>query len=156
MGSAEFREESGSGFQKAVHVITCSNIPVPFRDWDHEDVSVEEHRRRYARTKREMLCLLLTNTVFSLALLGPLWYTVSQINARHVFLARFTGTQERENISYNEANKLNMWVTLTTCLCCILETGLYFAYNELVKTIFETGISKLFSGAPVDLHSKWR
>ena len=73
--SAEFREESGSRFQKAVHVITCSNIPVPFRDWDHEDVSVEEHLRRYARTKREMLCLLLTNTVFSLALLGPLWYT---------------------------------------------------------------------------------
>ena len=73
--SAEFRAESGSGFQKAVHIITCSNIPAPFRDWDHEDVSVEEHRRRYARTKREMLCLLLTNTVFSLALLGPLWYT---------------------------------------------------------------------------------
>ena len=73
--SAEFREESGSGFQKAVHVITCSNIPAPFRDWDHENVSVEEHQRRYARTKWEMLCLLLTNTVFSLALLGPLWYT---------------------------------------------------------------------------------
>ena len=73
--SAEFRQESESGFQKAVHVIMCSNIPVPFRDWDHEDVSVEEHRRRYARTKREMLSLLLTNTVFSLMLLVPLWYT---------------------------------------------------------------------------------
>ena len=58
---------------------------------------------------------------------------MSQINARHVFLARFIGTQEREDISYNKANKLNLWVTLTTCLCCILETGLYFAYNEWVK-----------------------
>ena len=73
--SAEFREESGSGFQKVIHVITCSNIPSPFKDWDHRDVSVEEHRKRYERTKREMLCLLLTNTVFSLILLGPLWYT---------------------------------------------------------------------------------
>ena len=73
--SAEFREESGSRFQKVIHIITCSNIPVPFRDWDHGNVSVEEHRRRYARTKSEMLCLLLTNTVFSLTLLGPLWYT---------------------------------------------------------------------------------
>ena len=73
--SAEFRQESGSRFQKAVHVITCSNIPGPYRDWDHEDVPVEEYQRRNARTKREMLCLLLTNTVFSLALLGPLWYT---------------------------------------------------------------------------------
>ena len=73
--SAEFRDESGSRFQKAVHVITCSNIPSPFKDWDHGDVSVEEHRRRYERTWWEMLSLLLTNTVFSLALLGPLWYT---------------------------------------------------------------------------------
>lgn len=73
--SAEFREESGSWFQKVIHVITCTNIPTPFRDWDHRDVSVEEHRRRYENTKREMLSLLLTNTVFSLALLGPLWYT---------------------------------------------------------------------------------
>ena len=73
--SAEFRKEFGSGLKTAIHVITCSNISSPFRDWDHEDVSVEEHRRRYTRTKREMLCLLLTNTVFSLVLLGPLWYT---------------------------------------------------------------------------------
>ena len=73
--SAEFRKEFGRGFKTGIHVITCSNISSPFRDWDHEDVSVEEHRRRYARTKREMLFLLLTNTVFSLALLGPLWYT---------------------------------------------------------------------------------
>ena len=73
--SAEFREESGTLFQKVIHIITCTNIPVPFRDWDHGNVSVEEHRRRYERTWWEMLSLLLTNTVFSLALLGPLWYT---------------------------------------------------------------------------------
>ncbi len=46
-----------------------------YRDWDHEDVSVEERRRRYKRTEKEMGCLLLVNTVFSLALLCPLWYT---------------------------------------------------------------------------------
>ena len=63
-------------------------------------------------------------------------FVVSQINTRHEFLARFVGTQEKEDISYNEANKLNLWVTLTTCLCCLLEIGLYFAYNKLVKTMF--------------------
>ena len=73
--SAEFREEPGSWFQKVIHVITCSNIPVPFRDWDHGDFSVEETQRRYARSRWEMISLLLTNTVFSLMLLGPLWYT---------------------------------------------------------------------------------
>ena len=59
-------------------------------------------------------------------------FAVSQINDRHVFLARFIGTQEREDISYNKANKVNQWATLTTCLCCILEIALYFAYNEMV------------------------
>ena len=58
---------------------------------------------------------------------------MSQISARHVFLARFIGTKEGEDISYNKANKLNLWVTLTTCVCCILEIGLYFGYNELVN-----------------------
>lgn len=72
--SKEFRE-GGLRFQKAIHVVTCSNIPTVYRDWDHEDVSVEEHRRRYKKTETEMGCLLLVNTVFSLVLLGPLWYT---------------------------------------------------------------------------------
>ena len=72
--SKEFLE-GGFRFQKAIHVITCSNIPTVYRDWDHEDVSVEEHQRRYKRTETEMGCLLLVNTVFSLVLLGPLWYT---------------------------------------------------------------------------------
>ena len=63
-------------------------------------------------------------------------FAVSQINTRHEFLARFVGTQEKEDISYNEANKLNLWVTLTTCLCCILEMGLYSAYNKWVKKMF--------------------
>ena len=66
---------AGSLFEKLIHVITCSNVPTMYRDWDHEDVSVEEHRRRYKRTETEMGCLLLVNTVFSLVLLGPLWYT---------------------------------------------------------------------------------
>ena len=72
--SEPFRE-AGNWFKKALHVITCSNIPTVFRDWDHENVSVEEHQRRYARTEKEMGCLQLINTVFSLVLLGPLWYT---------------------------------------------------------------------------------
>ena len=64
-------------------------------------------------------------------------FTVSQINSRHMFLARFIGTQEREDISYNEASKVNLWATLTTCLCCMLEIGLYFAYNKMVNKIYK-------------------
>ena len=75
--STEFRKDRGSGFQKTIHVITNTNVPTPYRDWDHMNISVEEHRgrRRYKRTEREMFCLFLVNAVFSLSLLTPLWFT---------------------------------------------------------------------------------
>ena len=72
--SEEFRK-GGIRFQKVIHIITCTNIPTMFRDWDIGDASVEEHRNRYKKTEIEMGCLLLVNTVFSLMYLGPLWYT---------------------------------------------------------------------------------
>ena len=72
--SEEFRN-GGIRFQKVVHIINNTNIPTTFRDWDHQDVSVEEHRRRYKKTEIEMGCLLLVNTVFSLMYLCPMWYT---------------------------------------------------------------------------------
>ena len=72
--SEEFRK-GGIRFQKVIHIITNTNIPMMYCDWDYKDVSVEEHRRRYKKTEIEMGCLLLVNTVFSLMLLGPLWYT---------------------------------------------------------------------------------
>ena len=64
-----------------------------------------------------------------------------QINARHHFLVRFIGPQHRENISYNQAAEVQLWVTVTTCICCVLEIGLYFVYNRKVnnndcKTLF--------------------
>ena len=72
--SEDFRK-GGIRFQKVMHIINNTNIPTAFRDWDHENVSVEEHRRRYKKTEIEMGCLLLVNTVFSLMYLGPMWYT---------------------------------------------------------------------------------
>ena len=72
--SEEFRK-GGIRFQKVIHIITNTNVPKMFRDWDHGNHSVEEHRRRYKKTEIEMGCLLLVNTVFSLIYLSPLWYT---------------------------------------------------------------------------------
>ena len=76
-----------------------------------------------------------------------------------MFLARFIGTQEKEDISYIEANKLNLVATLTTCLCSILEIGLYFAYNELVNSKHCIQITSSFDvclGASMDPHNKGR
>ena len=58
---------------------------------------------------------------------------MSQINTRHNFLDRFIGTKEKEDISYSKATEVNLWVTVTTCVCCMLEMALYFGYNRLVK-----------------------
>ena len=59
-------------------------------------------------------------------------FSVSQINARHNFLGRFIGTKEKEDISYSKASEVNLWVTVTTCVCCMLEIALYFFYNRMV------------------------
>ena len=60
---------------------------------------------------------------------------MSQINTRHNFLTRFIGTKPQEDISFIKANEVNLWVTVTTCVCCILEIGLYFAYNRVVNNL---------------------
>ena len=70
---------------------------------------------------------------------------VRQINSRHAFLARFTGTKERENQSHTNANDVNLWITLTTILCCVLEIILYFVYNRLVRIrLFLSELNVLF------------
>ena len=62
-------------------------------------------------------------------------FSVSQINARHNFLARFVGTKVKENQSYSKATEVNLWVTVMTCVCCMLEVALYFVYNRMVNII---------------------
>ena len=75
--SDEFRLGKGKGtvFQKSNHVIMNTNIPRPYRDWDYGNLSLEEHRTRYRKTEKEMVCLFLVNFVFNVMLLVPLWYT---------------------------------------------------------------------------------
>ena len=62
-------------------------------------------------------------------------FSVSQINTRHNFLDRFIGTKEEEDISYSNASKVNLCVTVTTCVCCMLEIALYFFYNRKVLAL---------------------
>ena len=56
-----------------------------------------------------------------------------QINSRHNFLDGFLGTKPEEDISYAKANEVNLWITVTICICCFLEIILYFAYNRMVN-----------------------
>ena len=56
-----------------------------------------------------------------------------QINSRHNFLDGFLGTKPKEDISNVRANEVNLWFTMTTCICCVLEIVLYFVYNRMVN-----------------------
>ena len=56
-----------------------------------------------------------------------------QINSRHNFLERFLGAKPEEDISHARANEVNLWITLTTSICCVLEIVLYFVYNRKVS-----------------------
>ena len=55
-----------------------------------------------------------------------------QINSRQKFLVRFLGAKPKEDISHARANEVNLWITLTTSLFCVLEIVLYFIYNRMV------------------------
>ena len=57
---------------------------------------------------------------------------MNQINSRHNFLDGFLGTKPEEDISHAQANKVNLWIILTTSLCCVFEIVLYFFYNRMV------------------------
>ena len=81
---------------------------------------------------------------------------MNQINARHSFLDRFIGTLEKEDISFSQAYDVNLWVTATTVVCCMLEIAIYFAYNRVVKKE-EKNISRhIFLGTSVAINKHWR
>ena len=64
----------------------------------------------------------------------PHLFLVIQINSRHNFLDRLLGaTKLEEDISHARANEVNLWITLTTSLCCVLEIVIYFVYNRMVN-----------------------
>ena len=51
---------------------------------------------------------------------------------------RFLGANKpEEDISHASANEVNLWITMTTSVCCVLEIVLYFFYNRMVnKTVY--------------------
>ena len=58
-----------------LHVVQNSNIPFPYKDWDEEEGTIEEHRTRFRTTLIEVISVTLVNFIFSSLLLVPLIYT---------------------------------------------------------------------------------
>ena len=72
--SEEFKT-NGSTFNKLIHVIQNVNISFPYKDWDEGMFSIEEYRKRFRNTEREMFFSFLVNTAFSIVMIVPIWYT---------------------------------------------------------------------------------
>ena len=79
-----------------------------------------------------------------------------QINSRHNFLVGFLGAKPEEEISVARANEVNLWITLTMSLCCVLEIVIYFIYNRMVNNTiyFEIDIVYILDSS-LAANDKW-
>ena len=58
-----------------LHCLENCNIPQPWRDWDEGDGTVEEHRTKYRRVRREVVSTMAVNLLFNMVMLVPMIYT---------------------------------------------------------------------------------
>ena len=58
-----------------LHAAQNSNIPFPFKDWDVDNETIEDHRARFRTTLTEVNCVMAVNFFFNSLLLGPMIYT---------------------------------------------------------------------------------
>ena len=74
--SAEFRK-SGNYVSKVIHVIENLNYGTPFVDWDEVEGehSIDQFRLRFSATCKEMVATFSVNTISTVTMLVPLWYT---------------------------------------------------------------------------------
>ena len=76
--SREFRTRKNL-IGKLIHVIQNLSLATPYQDWDEGVHSMPEYKRRFRRTNIEMSCCLVLNSVVSLLMTVPLWYTGGSI-----------------------------------------------------------------------------
>ena len=73
--SEKFGAKTEKNYNRMIHLLECLNLSFPFQDWDRENCSVLDYRRKHKEVGIEMLLNLVTNSLFSFCKLIPLWYT---------------------------------------------------------------------------------
>ena len=76
--SRDFRRR-GNYTNKLLHLIENTNIATPFSDWDDGDHSIQEYRMRFRSTINEMAATFSLNTIITLIMMVPLWFTGNPI-----------------------------------------------------------------------------
>ena len=75
------KRATSSTFKKAglirqmIHALENTSIPVPYKDWDVDTGTDQEHRQRAREVVTEVLSTLVVNKVFGIIMLVPLMYT---------------------------------------------------------------------------------
>ena len=75
------KRATSSTFKKAelirqmIHALENTSIPVPYKDWDVDTGTGQEHRQRVRKVVTEVLSTLVVNKVIGIIMLLPLMYT---------------------------------------------------------------------------------
>ena len=62
-------------FKKFLHVLMCTNISLPYKDWDIGQYTLEKYLERHWITTKEMAASFVVDLIFSIISMCPLWYT---------------------------------------------------------------------------------
>ena len=132
-----------------LHCLENCNIPQPWRDWDEGEGTVEEHKKRFSKVRREVVSTMAVNLLFNMVMLVPMIYTgdtqdlhfkilirifsAAKIWERHGILERSIGVLPQEIVSYINATKLLLISLVTFFILSVLELIIYLAYNKYVS-----------------------
>ena len=61
--------------EMVIHAVECVSMPSVFRDWDMDDGSVQDHRRRHGKVLTEMVLTIIARFIFHSAMLVPVVLT---------------------------------------------------------------------------------
>ena len=71
--SPDFKKELHR-LNKMIHVLENMNYSTPFKDWDHGVFPIKELKLRFKTLKKEMIVVFVINFIFTLIMMGPLWF----------------------------------------------------------------------------------
>jgi len=115
--------------KKFLHVMENMNIPYPVEDFDVLNGTEREHRERFEKVNTEVLMTMVVNMLIHLLMLGPLWYTASQVISRHELLEMTIGVRDDEVDSYNVAQYLPSLLTTSVLVTSLLGVASFLLYN---------------------------
>jgi len=125
--SKTFRE--ADKLDKLIHTTENMTISFPFEDFDVLNGSAREHRERFEKVNVEVLLTMLVNFLVHILMLGPLWYTASQVISRHKLLQETIGVREEEIVSYKVAQYLPIVMTSAVVLTPLFAFISFLLYN---------------------------